>query len=183
VDELAFIRNQVVNERRHMAAVKNACAAAIEARPAHDALDAFCRSCCDYLIFIVNRFNAQDGMHCEQLRAHVPQSDVEEQRMLDDLESTLRLSAQALAELSAARQRRERGELDAESFLAACERYVRFFNSTLSKRRHGLTQLLERHYALPQWRRASMVDADSIVEERQGYAEVQARLPPGIELK
>jgi hypothetical protein len=183
MNELQLIREQVSTERRHMAEVKNACGTAIERGIDTDTgLDEFCQACADYLVFILGRFNAQDQAHCELLRPRLAPDDAANRRILDDLEETLQISRGAIARLAAALDARRAGHMHAPEFVGACRDYVAFFNDVLSRRRHVIYHLFDRHYGVEDWRRASFVDADSILDERARYAHVRSKLPPGIEL-
>lgn len=183
MNEIDILRNQLSLERRHMAEVENALAAAIDAGLEAGRLDEFCRACATYLRFIGERFSRQERTHCELLRPRLAPADAANRRVLDELEETLRLSGPAIAALAAALQRRESGACQAAEFLAACRDYVEFLKRELGQRRHVIHHLFERHYRVAEWRRASCVDADSILEERELYEAVRSKLPPGIVLE
>lgn len=176
MDEAAFLRQQVSTERRHMAEVKNAARAALASSAATQSaakgeLAHFATAAIAYLVFIMERFNAQDQAHCELLRPRVPLSDTDDLAVLDDLEATLSLSRQAIAELASAANPVE-----------GLRAYVAFFDEVLAIRRHVIQHLFEAHYSIDDWRKASFVDADSICEERERYSAVEAALPGGVTL-
>jgi hypothetical protein len=184
VNELEFIRQQVSTERSHMAAARGACAAALalpaEAGPRTD----FLLACAGYLVFVVGRFNDQDQVHCDLLRARLPAEAIRDRATLDDLDRTLAASRRALEALADALRRRETAPDDSEdaAFIAALRGYLSFYSNVLAGRRHALQHLFETHYTVADWRAASAVDADSILEERQRYSRVADRLPEGIAL-
>jgi hypothetical protein len=184
VNELEFIRHQVSTERSHMAAVRGASAAAL-AQPAEErpALD-FLQACASYLVFIVRRFNAQDQAHCDLLRQRLPADAGRDRATLDDLDRTLAASRQALDALATALQRREAAGDGSEddAWVAALRSYLSFYSNVLAGRRHALQHLFEAHYTVADWRAASAVDADSILEERQRFSRVVDLLPDGIAL-
>lgn len=187
MNEIELIRAQVSTERSHMAAVKNACRAALESADrgmiGAEALRDFCAACADYLVLSVGRFNAQDAAHCEVLRPRLGADDAADRRTLEDLEHTLALSREALARLEATLRAYRQGSASAPQLVAACREYVRFFDGVLARRRHAIAHLYDRHYGVAEWRRVSFVDADSILAERSRFATVQGALPPGIALE
>ena len=60
MDELALLRDQVATERRHFAAVKEACRAALRAGGDREALADTCRAAIAYLAYGARRMHAQD---------------------------------------------------------------------------------------------------------------------------
>ncbi len=182
MNELEFIRNQVATERSHMAAVRGACAAALlqPADPPPD-LD-FLVACASYLVFSIGRFNAQDQAHCELLRPRLPATAADDQRTLADLEQTLAANRTAISQLATALAALQSGTGGEAGFSAALRAYLSFYANELASRRHALRHLFDAHYGVAEWRRASAVDADSILEERDRYAQVAGRLPEGIVL-
>jgi len=182
VNELEFIRSQVSTERSHMAAVRSACAAALalaaDPRPDID----FLAACAGYLIFSVGRFNAQDQAHCGLLRPRLPADAARDLATLDELEQTLGMSRKAIEPLATALGTLESGTGDAAEFTAALRTYLSFYSGVLAPRRHALRHLFDAHYGIADWRAASAVDADSILEERERYARVADLRPGGIAL-
>jgi hypothetical protein len=186
VNELEFIRGQVATERSHMAAVRGACAAAL-GRPPGDPPDIeFLLACAEYLVFIVGRFNAQDQAHCNLLRPRLPADAARDRATLDDLGLTLGASREALAALAAAlrirRDLQSATAADDAAFVAALRGYLAFYSNVLASRRHALRHLFEAHYDVADWRAASAVDADAILEERTRFARVAGLLPDGVAL-
>ncbi|MGE0581783.1 MAG: hypothetical protein AB7P31_06610 [Steroidobacteraceae bacterium] len=166
MDELAILRDQVGTERRHLAALKQACRAALHAGSAASDLADRCRTASVYLAYSARRLHAQDQAHCLLLRPRVSREDAAGRALLDDLESTLQRSRVALQVLEAA-----------SDPVTGVRDYLDFIDAVLGKRRHGLEPLFRAHYTIDDWRAASFVDADSILEERAQYAAVQAAFP------
>lgn len=182
MNELQYIREQVRTERRHMAEVRLALTSALDAGFVAPILLPFCAAGARYLVFIVKRFNAQDQLHCDQLQPHLAPEDVENRESLQQLTQTLARSREAIGKLDLALRSCATGTAE-ETLRSACSSYLAFYRDELATRRNSLYPLLERHYGVAEWRRASLVDAESILEERALYGAVQASLPEGIELK
>jgi hypothetical protein len=183
VNELEFIRGQVSLERRHMAAVRNACAAAL-ALPADRQPDAsFLVAGAEYLRSSLQRFCDQDQAHCDQLRPRLPSGENHDLRALDDLHRTLAASRAALAPLAKALDAHLAGAGTAADVSAALRAFLEFYANVLASRRHALHHLFDAHYGIAEWRAASAVDADAIFEERQRFTRVAALLPHGISLE
>jgi hypothetical protein len=176
VNELEFIRAQVANERSHMAATRLALGQALQARYAPAAIAEFVRAAARYLTFVVKRFNAQDLAHCRLLSARLPVQDPD-RTVLTELDAALHLSEAAIAPLEQALTH------DDAALSAAAQNYLEFYRRELVQRRHAIHHLFERYYGIAEWREASMVDADSILQERELFHAVQQHLPAGLELK
>jgi hypothetical protein len=181
VNELEFIRHQVSTERSHMAEVRGACAAALAQGDGAPDLH-FIEACASYLVFVVDRFNAQDQAHCELLRPRLDPADSAARAAIDDLLQALAASRDAIDALRTALAARQAGRLAEPQFIAAVRDYLAVYSAVLATRRHSIHHLFERHYGIVEWRRASAVDADSILEERERHARVLASLPDGITL-
>ncbi len=177
MNEQDFIRQQVQLERAHMGATRAALAKALDGQYPTEILEPFARAAARYLVFVVRRFNRQDLEHCAILLPLVPASDTADHEALADLTKTLQLSGTAIEALAS--------RLDAPlpDLLAACVDYNQFYTTVLMARRHATYHLFEQHYDIESWRRASFVDADSILEERALYAEANRLLPTGVELR
>lgn len=171
MDELTILRGQIGTERRHLAAVGAACRSARALN--HTSADAlaFSHAARDYLIYIAGRLHAQDLAHARQLRPRVAAGS-EAAGLLDDLETTL-------AELRAGLRSLE----DSRDPVAGVSAFADFVERVLGRRRDSLEPLFASQYTIDDWRAASGVDADSILEERERYAAVRAALPPGIALE
>lgn len=168
MDELAILRGQVATERRHLIAVKAACRTALSAGRATTGVDDFARVAGDYLLYLGRRLLAQDHAHAVLLRPRLAPGDTASHQLLDDLEATLKQLRAALQALD--------GEPDRAAGLFD---YLEFVDCVLAKRRHALEPLLAAHYSIEDWRAASFVDADSILEERERHAACQAAAPAG----
>ncbi|MBV6415686.1 MAG: hypothetical protein CMLOHMNK_00199 [Steroidobacteraceae bacterium] len=169
MDELAILRDQVATERRHLAAVKKACRAALQAGGGAQRLTDTCRAAASYLAFGARRLHAQDHAHCVLLRPRVPRGDTANHALLDDLEQTLKQLQGALQSLEAAADP-----------VAGIGAYLDFIDNVLARRRHNLEHLFRTHYTIDDWRAASLVDADSILDERERFAAVRAAFPAGF---
>jgi len=177
VNEIEFIRRQVSTERTHMAAVRSACATATSRPPAERADVEFLRACAEYLVFVEGRFNAQDQTHRALLGLRLPANAAQDLATLEDLGRTLAASRGAISKLEVA----VRGGND-EAFLSALRTYLAFYSNVLAGHRHVLHHLFDAHYEVADWRAASAVDADAILEERERYARVAGLIPDDIEL-
>ncbi len=160
-----------------MAAVRSACAAALSRSPAERPDAEFMRACSEYLVFVVGRFNAQDQAHCELLGPRLPAGAAQDRATLADLGRTLAASRAAIAKLEAAMR-----EGSDEAFVNALRTYLAFYSNVLAGHRHALHHLFDAHYEVADWRAASAVDADAILEERERYARVAGLIPEDIEL-
>ena len=179
MNELEFLRTQIRLERQHMVEVRKNLEVAL-ARPVpqmqRDAIERFCTAAARYLVFIVKRFNAQDQIHCQQLRPNIAGGDHDNEDALAALECLLARSRVAIASLQAALP--GPGAADAQTsgmaLRHACAEYLQFYRDEMLQRNSTLTALFERHYGTTEWRSASLLDADAVLQERQLYAAVQA---------
>ena len=177
MNELEFIRQQVATERTHMGAVRAALAATLAAGYPLAVLEPFTRVAARYQVFVVRRFNRQDLEHCAILQPLIPATDTTDHKILADLAETLWMSSQAIEKLGTAL------ESAAAELLGASNTYNQFYGDVLVRRRHAIYHLFGQHYGVAEWRRASFVDADSILEERELFDAVSRALPTGIELR
>lgn len=168
MEELAILRGQVGTERRHLAAVRAACRAARPSGRKLDGAGPFFTAARDYLLYITDRLHSQDLAHARLLRPRVAAGS-EAAALLDDLEATL-------GELQTARQALG----DSRDPVNGVSAFLDFLEGVLGRRRHSLEPLFTEHYTIDDWRAASAVDADSILEERERFAAVRAALPPGV---
>lgn len=183
MNELDFLRDQLALERRHFDAVRSACESAIAAGLEPTRLDEFCRVATRYLCFAGERLNLQDRAHCEQLDALLAPDDAASLNLVGDLRASLAARASALESLAAGLEQRRADTLGAVGFIDVCRGSLRALDEAFARRPPVLGRLLERHYRVAQWRAASQVDADSILEERERYERVRAALPRGFELE
>ncbi len=188
MNELEFLRSQVRLERVHMRDLRALFSAALQRAVPPALLDGFSQAAGAYLVFALRRFVAQDRMHCERLAARVASASgvdaTERARItaaLRDLAATLAATDVATRQFAAALERRRAGSLDAPGWFDTCRELDRFYESHLVQRRHQLGPWLESYYDILDWRRSSMVDAESVFEERRLHeAALQAHvaLPP-----
>jgi hypothetical protein len=187
MNEIEFIRTQVATERRHVEAVSSACAAAIDAmgraRPAEKAaLEEFCETCAEYLVYVMARFRARDQVHYQLLYARLSPGNQEDRTLLLHLEKTLGAGRTGLLKLETALGERRRNRISARDLAAVCQEYIGHLQETMGMRRDRIQSLFDRYYGVEEWRHSALVDADSILDERSRYARVQGKLPPGIRL-
>lgn len=173
MNELEFIRDQVRTERRHMAEVRSILQAALSSTPASPVTARSIELAARYLVFSVRRFDAQDQMHCEQLAPRISAGDAVACGSLAALAQTLSLSRAAIEQLQCALTAAGAAP-DSETLRIACEGYLDFYRRSLTTLRASLYPLLEQHYGVADWRRASLVDAESIISERELYDAVRA---------
>jgi hypothetical protein len=183
MNEQEFLDQQLALERRHLSEVKNALEAAIAAHFDEHTLDRFCQTCGGYLVFVLERFNAQEQKHVDLLRPRVTVDEGTFDQLLADYSLALEASREAVGRLRSALEARIGGKVPAAELIAQSKQYIDFYNETLRKRAPLTAALFARHYKLADWRASSFITADSILEERTRYAAVHAGLPSGIELK
>jgi len=180
VNEIQLIRNQLVEERKHASAVANACATALAAIAADavtsgSPLAEFRQACVDYLVCVLAWFEERDQRLADVLRARLKPEDLV-RHTLEEVLSCRGRSREALEKLEAAVAGTggDRGD--------GWQDFLQYFNSVWSARRDALDALVAADSRTADWRAVAGIDADSILEERQRYALVCARLPPGITL-
>lgn len=182
MNEIQFLRDQVSLERRHMTAVKDALGAALEARFDEALLRPFCLAAVRYLLFAMQRFHRQDAKHAELLLARLPAEAVADRTRVAEVAAALEGAHAGLGPLAEAAAAAADPDAPAAPLIAACRDYVRWFETRLRDRRHSFHDLFDACYGIEEWRAASFVDADSILEERERFADVRQVLPPGITL-
>lgn len=182
MNEVEFLRNQLALEERHLEEVRGACEAAIAAAIQQTRLDELCRAGARFLCVVGERSTLRDGAHCELLRARLAPEDEANRGIVAELEATVGSRRAAFVALGAALEQRRADALPAAEFVAACREQLAALDAPRAKRPHMIAHLLDRHYGVADWRRASFVDADSILDERERYERVRSKLPRGIEL-
>lgn len=182
MNEVEFLRNQLALEERHLEDVRNACEAAIAAGIQQTRLDELCRAGTRFLCVVGERAALRDRTHCELLRARLAPEDEANRGIVAELEATVESRRAVLAALGAALGQRRADALPAAGFIAACREQLAALDAPQTRRPHMVGHLLDRHYGVADWRRAALVDADSILDERERYERVRAKLPRGIEL-
>lgn len=192
MNEIEFIVRQIDAEQRRLEEMLTACSAALreastkaslgsgmrlQAAGGRDAPDEPYLACADYFVHTARRAVARDRAHCEALAAIVPPDDRDGQELLDKLRRSVQSGQEALAALEHALNERRAGRLSPDDFLARCARCVQGLEAMCRERPAGLYERLQRHYTVADWRRTSLVDADSILAERELHARALARLP------
>ncbi|HET9105758.1 MAG TPA: hypothetical protein VFN79_01060 [Steroidobacteraceae bacterium] len=172
MNEIEIIRSQLALEHSHAAEVANACAAAFGDPDAPsrsgEAIAGFREACVSYLVWVLARFEERDQTLSELLAA----------RRLGALAGQSGTSREVLARLEAAL-----AAPDAAAARTGWQEFARYFNSAWTPRRQVLEAALAEHASVAQWRAVCAIDADSILEERNRYAQVTRHLPAGIELR
>jgi hypothetical protein len=185
MNEVDLIRAQLSAERQHAAEVANACAGALENAAAGSTGSEFCQACVDYLVWVLAQFEVRDQMLAELFHSRLGANDAI-RAALDDVIARRGTSREALRKLEAA--------LAVDAARAASARadnspgkswqeFAQFFNGVWSARRDALDELFKQHARISDWRAVSLIDADSILEERSRYARVRGKLPAGVELR
>lgn len=154
MNELELLRSQLRVERERVSDVARACAAA-------GATEELRQAGVEYLVFVLTRFDERDQRLAEQPSA-APTS-------LEQIISRGGSSREALAKLAAATT----GGSASDRWGAFAE----FCDGPWRLRRDAIDALQQTNLRIADWRAVSFVDADSILEERTRYANVQAKLP------
>jgi hypothetical protein len=185
MNEVEYLRSQVRLERSHLREVRAALSARLAAVRADDELDGPALATAPYLLYALRRLEEQDGRHCSRLRAHIDQKPEARPGEHARVGAALAELKQALQELHQARQRfesayQERTErrLDASGWVEACREFDAWYESRLAPRRHALGDWLDAYYTLADWRSTSLVDAESVLEERRLHGVALAALAP-----
>jgi hypothetical protein len=177
MNEIGLIRRQLALERAHVTAVANACAGAVlraDIAP-EEVLGPFRDACVDYLACVLAWFEERDQRLMDLLQARFAPTDPA-QRTLEEVLARHGRSRDVLAKLEAAC-----GQSGSDGRHGWRE-FEQHFNSLWSTRRDALEGLLAADSRPSDWRTFGGIDADSILEERKRYAQVSARLPPGVTL-
>ena len=182
MDESAILRGQLATERIHAAQVVNACLIVFgTAREPLGESGAFREASVGYLAWVLSRFEQRDQLLGELITASrtaapgTPEASVPAE--LAELAAREGTSRQALTRLE-----RALSAASAELAHAAWQAFGQFFNTLWCARREAIEEQLARLPRIATWRALSAIDADSILEERARYAQVAARLPPGVAL-
>jgi hypothetical protein len=156
-------------ERRHMIAVKTALAKRVTSQPAH--VDAQVHACVDYLDYIMGRFVEQGRSNVARLRAAVRSDDLDNRDIIDDIDTTLERTRQALDRLIAARDhfRKEGGQ--ESDFLIACHAFLAFYDQVLASRKDPAQAIVEKYFDPEEyWRHSNDVTEQSIRTEQELFA-------------
>ena len=179
MNEIDLIRGQLVTQRQHAGAVANACAMALErAESSTPALAEFRQSCVDYLVCVLAWFEERDQRLSDLGRARFAPEDAA-RRALEDALARPGRSRETLERLAAAVASTPTAGNSSQS---SWSQFARYFNGGWSARRDTVDALLAPNPRVGDWRAVAGIDADSILEERQLYARVSERLPPGVVL-
>ena len=156
-------------ERRHMIAVKTALADRVSAQ--RDPADELVRACVDYLEYIMGRFVQQGISNVNRLRAAVAPDDLESRGIVDDIDSTLKRTRQALDQLIAARDRCRRDGGKEREFLLACRAFLAFYDQVLASRKDPAQGIVQKYFDPEEyWRLSNDVNEQSIRTERELFA-------------
>lgn len=185
MNEVQIIRSQLAVEQSHAAEVVNACSAVFgstgAAAASSDATALFREACVSYLVWVLARFEERDQTLSELLASRQSMTSGAggaAARRLGTLISRTGTGREALSRLETA--------FAAGDSAKACEHwqeFARFFEAVWAPRRAALEGALAEHLSVADWRAVCAIDADSILDERNGYARVIAHLPAGIALR
>jgi hypothetical protein len=185
MNEVELIRAQLATERRHAALVANACVTALE-DPASQldglALTAFCQTCVEYLVWVLTRFEERDQALLDLGYSRPGGED--RRRALQLILGRPGKSREALTRLQTALDRTVADPATPGTSLQGPWReFAQFFNVDWTARRGALDELFGHTATVSEWRTMARIDADSILDERNRFARVQAAAPPDIQLQ
>lgn len=178
MNEIELIRSQLTTERLHAGAVANACATGLQRPESSPALGEFRQSCVDYLVCVLAWFEERDQRLSDLIRARNAPEDATRRALEGALgrpgrsRETLERLAAAVASTASAGGAPQSGWTG----------FAQYFNGVWSTRRDTVDALLAPNGRVGDWRAVAGIDADSILLERQLYARVGERLPPGVML-
>lgn len=182
MNEIEIIRSQLAAEQSHAAQVVSACAAAFaatgSAAASADTTALFLEASVSYLVWVLARFEERDQTLSELLAARQSMTDGvggAGVRQLGALITRPGTSREALSRLETAF-----AAGDADGACAHWQEFVRFFETAWAPRRAAIEAALAEQLSVVDWRTVCAIDADSILDERNGYARVVALLPAGI---
>jgi hypothetical protein len=155
MNEVQLIRAQLSLERQHATEVVRSLAELAAVEP-------FRQTAVEYLAWVLSRFEERDQVFHDLLRKRFPAEDPN-RRAVENALALSGSSRDALAKLETA--------LKSDT---AWTDFLHFFSSAWSARRDEIDRLFERQAKVTDWRVVSDIDADSIVDERNRYARVQA---------
>jgi hypothetical protein len=182
MNEVEEIRRQLALERSHAGAVANACAALMQGDTAAvatgESLAPFRQVCVEYLACVLAWFEERDQRLADLLEVRSGATP-SARRTLEDALARPGRSREALAKLEAACAG---SAFDRSGRQQGWREFAEYFNAVWSTRRDALDALLGADSRVTDWRTVGGIDADSILEERRRYAQVCARVPPGVAL-
>lgn len=184
MNEIQIIRSQLAAEQSHAAEVVNACAAVFgstgSAAVSSDKTALFREACVSYLVWVLSRFEERDQTLSDLLASRQSMADgagSAAARQLGALISRTGTGREALSRLETAF-----AAGDSAKAREHWQEFARFFESVWAPRRAALEGALAEHLSVADWRTVCAIDADSILDERNGYARVIAQLPAGVAL-
>jgi hypothetical protein len=175
MNEIELIRGQLLAERQHASAVAQACLLAVEREHGSDAATGeFRAACVDYLVRVLAAFEERDQRLADLMHA---------QRTFDV--AVREALERALALPGRGREALQRLEVASAKPAGppaqdAWKRFVQYFNGPWCARREALDAQLATNHRVTDWRALSAIDADSVLEERRGYARVCGLVPAGV---
>jgi hypothetical protein len=170
MNETQFLRSQLASEQRHLEAVLKACTDALASTSSDSPADTFLQTCVDYLTSSVRAFAARDRA---RLVLHYGRSTPSDQ---DGHSASAQLEA-AIASAVTLWSRIGPERIDVKALRRATQALAQW----LSKREAAAECLDPSSYTVEQWRKVALIDAKSIVEERERYARVESALPLGVQ--
>lgn len=168
MNEIELIRTQLSVERQHATAAARACASALAATP-DAAIEPFRAVAVEYLAWVLSRFEEREQLFHDLLRKRFAADDPHRRAA----EAALALpgsNREALEKLAGALESGRGGS-----------GFLHFFTGPWSLRRDELDRLLGAHTKVTDWRTVSGIDADSMVDERNRWARVEATMPTDTE--
>ncbi len=178
-------REQIGNERRHMAASQRAFGQAVrQAAEGERPYAEFYGACVDFLEFIMERFHAQDQSHMDTIMPLRDTFSKEDQTLLDDLNETfVRSRSEIDALVAAMKQFKKDGATGQSAFEAAGRKYAEYYSTILSKRRHSIRHLVDPNYTPEQYQEHSYITDDTIRKEKELYRRVEETVPDDVKLE
>ncbi len=167
MNELDIIREQLRGERNRVIEVAVACAAA-------DATPPLLEVAIDYLVFVLTRFEERDQLLAEQYRARLT-AGTPLRREMDEAVCRQGTSHEAIQKLET--EFGCKADVAAEGARSGWSRFGQFLEGPWRERRDAIDAFLQRNGSVTDWRAISLVDADSILEERALHARVEPHLP------
>jgi len=170
MNELQLIRGQLRTERERVCEVAAASAGNAATLP-------FRQACVDYLVFALARFEERDQILAERLHSRLTPPDPRRPQ-LDQALLLAGTSREALTRLEAALALSSQGSPAHET--RGWSEFAAFVSGPWCGRRDAIDAVQEQAALVSDWRAASLVDADSILQERSLYARVQPGISGGL---
>ncbi len=185
MSDIEKTREQISNERRHMAATQRAFGQAIrQATDGERPYAEFYGACVNYLEFIMERFHAQDQSHMDTIMPLRDTFSKEDQALLDDLNETFIRSRSEIDDLVVAiKQFKQDGASGRAAFEEAGRKYAEYYMTILSKRRHSIRHLVDPNYTPEQYQAHSYITEETIQQEKELFGRVEATVPADVTLE